>query len=271
MCYEFNKVINKIKTSGMQLLKILGILLLAGVPAALVFSIGFFLPVDWFELREIIVFISCGAIFLSVICYFFGFWTTSNLIKLFETNSQKFIAFFLAFLSLVSFVCFSFGIAIWHGAGTHFVQNCGDFSILRTNGSGSTCKGYYSDEVRINGYGNFNTCQEFAQGIVKVENCSVKPIFIKKSDQLNQYCQIEFSSKNFFKVKNLNRENLTELINCLVEKSLEIKFNNGNSTVCLTNNVIIDLKENGERLLDVMTFNIFGNQIVYNILQKVAS
>lgn len=184
------------------------------------------------------------------------------------SNVQKFVAFFLAFLSLVSFVSFGFGISVWHSAGTHFVQNCGDFSILRTNGSGSTYKNYYSDGITINGYENFNTCQEFAQSIVKVENCNIKPIFIKKSDQLSQYGQIEFSSKNFFKVRNLNSGDLTELINCLVEKGLEIKFNNGNSTVCLTNNVIIDLKENGERLLDVMAFNIFGNPIIYNSLTQ---
>ena len=227
-------------------------------------------------MREIGVVISYGAIFLSFICYFFGFWTASNLIKSLETNSQKFVAFFLAFLSLVSFVSFSFGISVWHSAGNHFVQNCGDFSILRTNGSGSAYKNYYSDGITnyysdgitINGYGNFNTCQEFAQSIFKVENCNIKPIFIKKSGQLNQYGQIEFSSKNFFKVRNLNSRNLTELINCLVEKGLEIKFNNGNSTTCLTNNVIIDLKENGEKLLDTMAFNIFGNPIVYNSLTQ---
>jgi hypothetical protein len=256
------------KSKNMQFLKIIEVLLLAGIPSTLIvlgfFALNFFyLPINWFELKETGTFISYGVIILSIIFYFFGLWVSFDLIKKLQKSFTKIIAFLLIFLSLISFVFFCFGLFIWHSSGTHFVQNCGEFSIFRTYGSGSIYKIYYSDGVQINSYGNFNTCQEFAQNITKVENCKIKPIFIKKSVKLSPYGQIEFDTKNFVKVKNLKSQDLTELINCLEEKGLEVKFNIGNSAMCSTNNAVIKLRGE-EKLLDVTAFNIFGNPIVYN-------
>jgi hypothetical protein len=56
----------------------------------------------------------------------------------------------------------------------------------------------------------------------------------KKSEKINQYCQTEFGDKNLSKIKNLNFQDLTELISCFQQKGLEIKFDIDNSTICLT-------------------------------------
>jgi hypothetical protein len=72
------------KPKNMQVLKIIGVLLLAEIPSTLTvlgfFALGFFyLPTNWFELKEARIFISYGAIILSIIFYFFGLWVGFDL------------------------------------------------------------------------------------------------------------------------------------------------------------------------------------------------
>jgi len=249
----------------MQLFQIFGSLLLAGIPAILVVLGSFYLPVDWFELREIGVIISYGAIILSVICYVFGIWIIFGSIKRLKPNFQMFLALALSLLSLCSFVLFLVGVSIWHSAGTHFVQNCGDFSILRYNGSGSTYHAYYSDGVQINSVAD--DCQTNSDNIKKVESCSVKPIFITKEFVEPPYTNIP--QKIYFtansNVRSLNSDNLTELINCLENNGLDIV---SQDKLFCDNVDHTSILQADEKLLDRILFFRFAVPIIYNETTK---
>ena len=248
----------------MQFLKILRTLILAGIPC-LVTVLSLFLPIDWFALRELSWIISYGAIFFSCFWYIFYFRRFYYLVAKISFGFQKISIILSILLSLTSFTFYGFGVYVWHFAGTHFVKNCGEFSILRYNGSGSTYSGYYSNGIQINSVAD--DCQTSSKHINRIEICNIKPVFIAKKFIDLPYTNIP--QKIYFppssNVSNLDSNNLTSLINCLNENGMEIAFSI--SSFCKNYNLTNTLKSE-EKLLDRSFSNNFGNSIVYNSLTQ---